>query len=372
VESRDALDAGSERASIGLSGSGPPDANVPVALRQLTVQVVDSSTGGALMGAELALTTDTDQELGSATTAGDGLATFAETPSFDVRLRVRCADYFPAVFAGPELAFRAAPAAEGPLVVALDPSGSLVVHVTDEESLPVAGAVVAVVPAIGEAAIPTGWPLLVMGASGADQDLGRPVVDPRTDGLGRLTVPGLPCGPEFLVRVSGPVTAAQRAARIDPKERRAVVEIRGRRGVRLTGRVLYRDGLPAAGVGVEVTPARAAGQALRIPTRTDESGRYELPAVVVGRAIIHPIAPSAPSIVVDARPPEARAPDIVIDRSVRIEGRVLLGGRGVEAGSCDLEAWRGPRLLGRSSIGEEGRFTLEVTPGALTVQVWLA
>jgi uncharacterized GH25 family protein/thiol-disulfide isomerase/thioredoxin len=159
---------------------------------------------------------------------------------------------------------------------------------------------------------------------------------------------------------------------------------------RLSGRIVYADGRPAAGIRVEVAGQGAGGHEFRGSTRSGADGRYSL-RVYSEQGYIVAVrderwgAPYRNDVIVRADKPTTGI-DFVLSRATRLHGRVTVGKDGRAAPRTAVEAVIKGRKLPpelqskagnisyllllsfRANTDRDGRFEFHLGPGKYTLQ----
>jgi len=266
--------------------------------------------------------------------------------------------------------------------VLLSPAGTLVVRVEDELGHGIPNATVLVVPWDDEKQLPTwnqlGWPHFVPpGFSLRKRSPIDKVIPAGTDARGECRFDELPAGIALFVQASG--KAAQSTAKVtiplEPPPPIARVTIRTTSTGTITGRILRSDGQPAPGQKVVISPS-ATDVDLRI---SNESGEYRYDGVPAGQYALQCSAPLARPVLVDVLPGKNTVAEVFLPELVPVTGRVVsAAGLGASPGQPSIgrnnsgvyvHAWADCRPVAMAIPDPDGRFSLELPPGAATLEI---
>lgn len=287
--------------------------------------------------------------------------------------RFSCSGYFPAQQSLTAL-WRGVGGDE-PVVVTLSPSGAVEVRVVDEESAPVVGVLVEILPIDTRTGLPRadspGWPVFLGRGASLDPRGGTRAERLVTDAQGRVRLGELPCFVRMAARAVDGADGTSEPFEIDPVARHATVLVHATRLCAVRGRVLECDGRPVAGKQVVLVGSQTSKE----PLVTNADGRFEgfERRGVTGRVVVEgklePVSYSCTAGV-------AELGDIALDGCASLAGWIEFGGRRVEHGtgvglpsSLAVVADLSNGVTARVPISKDGSFILRAEPGATRLHV---
>jgi hypothetical protein len=251
----------------------------------------------------------------------------------------------------------------------LAPCGTLVVQVVGESDQPLTNAYIQIFAWDSErrqvsSPQPFGWPRFVQLTGPAR--VGMREVVALTDARGRLVVEGLPVGRPLRVQASRGVSDCSALTSIDPVLRRTIVSLKGKTTAELSGRVLWEDGSPAAGVMVRIDPVATLAE-LR---QTKADGGYTYLGVDY-RSYELSVPSQRVSVSIDVDGAKVVAPDLRIPRTSPLTGTLTWGEgtAGQDFGHHLSVTASGERFFARAFPAADGSFALDVPEGPVALQV---
>lgn len=248
--------------------------------------------------------------------------------------------------------------------VCLSPLGKLSVRVRTPDGAPISGAFIQIFPSRISESYPPGWPRfrrsVPLDSSETDEP-GNPARISETDHSGLFEIGDLPCHVPLHVKVSGECVSQWKKAIIDPLKKSLELEIVGAQAATVSGRVVDSAGVPVVNTYVRLWVADLSKSATPLfLAATDKNGAFYFKSIPLGQVAVKSLSSACPLLRVNIDRISYTLPDLVLQPSRRVKGRLLSKWPLGSTGRLRIVIIREGRIVDDIQPASDGLFELDV------------